>query len=89
MKKIVLIVFCLCSMAWGQDKANGENAPALTIYNQNFFVARERFPMELLAGVNHVSYAGVAAHLEPDSVILRDPAGPQRSHLTRTSAFVL
>ena len=42
MKKIVLIVFCLCFMAWGQDKAN-ENAPALTIYNQNFFVARERF----------------------------------------------
>ena len=75
MKKIVLIVFCLCSMAWGQDKANGENAPALTIYNQNFFVARERFPMELLAGVNRVNYAGVAAHLEPDSVILRDPAG--------------
>jgi hypothetical protein len=75
MKKIVLIVFCLCSMAWGQDKANGENVPALTIYNQNFFVARERFPMELLAGVNRVNYAGVAAHLEPDSVILRDPAG--------------
>ena len=75
MKKIVLIVFCLCSMAWGQDKANGENAPALTIYNQNFFVARERFPMELLAGVNRLNYAGVAAHLEPDSVILRDPAG--------------
>jgi hypothetical protein len=75
MKKIVLIVFCLCSMAWGQDKANGENAPALTIYNQNFFVARERFPMELSAGVNRVNYAGVAAHLEPDSVILRDPAG--------------
>ena len=75
MKKIVLIVFCLCSMAWGQDKANGENAPALTIYNQDFFVARERFPMELLAGVNRVNYGGVAVHLEPDSVILRDPAG--------------
>ena len=75
MKKIVLIVFCLCSMAWGQDKVNGKNPPALTIYNQNFFVARERFPMELLAGVNRVNYAGVAAHLEPDSVILRDPAG--------------
>src|SRR6266849_10071748 len=59
-----------------QEKANHEtNAPALTIYNQNFFVARERLPMDLKPGVNHVEFAGIAAHLEPDSVILRDPAG--------------
>ncbi len=76
MKKLLLIVLCLCSVAWGQEKANDENsAPALTIYNQNFFVARERLPMELRAGVNHVEFAGIAAHLEPDSVILRDPNG--------------
>src|SRR6266849_9281342 len=59
-----------------QEKANHEtNAPALTIYNQNFFVARERLPMDLKPGVNHVEFAGIAAHLEPDSVILRDPGG--------------
>ena len=52
-----------------------DDAPALTIYNQNFFVARERLPMDLRAGVNHVEFAGIAAHLEPDSVILRDPNG--------------
>src|SRR5205814_1231205 len=49
--------------------------PALTIYNQNFFVARERFSLDLKPGINRVEYAGIAAHLEPDSVILRDPAG--------------
>jgi hypothetical protein len=75
MKKIVLILLCLCSVAWGQEKTNDENAPALTIYNQNFFVAREHLPLDLTSGVKHVNYAGVAAHLEPDSVILRDPAG--------------
>ncbi len=75
MKKIVLILFCLCSVGWGQEKVNEDNSPALTIYNQNFFVAREHFPLDLTAGVNHVNYSGVAAHLEPDSVILRDPAG--------------
>ena len=48
---------------------------ALTIYNQNFFVAREHVPLDLKPGVNHVDYSGVAAHLEPDSVILRDPSG--------------
>ncbi|MBL9213837.1 MAG: DUF4139 domain-containing protein [Opitutaceae bacterium] len=49
--------------------------PALTVYNQNFAVVRERVPLELKAGVNSVAYAGVTLHLEPDSVVLRDPAG--------------
>ncbi len=50
-------------------------APALTIYNQNFFVAREHLPLDLAAGVNRVDFNGIAAHLEPDSVILRDLTG--------------
>jgi len=50
-------------------------AAALTIYNQNFFVARELVPLDLKSGVNEAHYTGVAAHLEPDSVILRDPHG--------------
>jgi hypothetical protein len=72
-KKFMIIV-CLCGLATAQEKP-AVAAPALTIYNQNFFVAREHFPLELKAGVNQINYAGVAAHLEPDSVILRDPAG--------------
>jgi hypothetical protein len=52
-----------------------DGSTALTIYNQNFFVARERVPLELKPGVNVAQYTGVAAHLEPDSVILRDPNG--------------
>ena len=49
--------------------------PALTIYNQNFAVVRDTVPLELKAGVNDVSFSGTTAHLEPSSVILRDPAG--------------
>ncbi len=76
MKNLILILCCLCPLAFAQDKtAEDDNQPALTIYNQNFFVARERLPMDLKAGVNHVDFAGIAAHLEPDSVILRDPNG--------------
>ncbi|HEY7095467.1 MAG TPA: hypothetical protein VH437_02005 [Terriglobales bacterium] len=77
MRKFLLFLLCLCSVAWGSDQSinNDDNQPALTIYNQNFFVARERFPMDLIGGVNRVQYAGIAAHLEPDSVILRDPNG--------------
>jgi hypothetical protein len=49
--------------------------PALTIYNQNFAVVRDSVPLNLKSGVNEVRFAGATAHLEPDSVILRDPAG--------------
>jgi hypothetical protein len=49
--------------------------PALTIYNQNFAVVRDTVPLDLKAGANLVTYAGATAQVEPDSVILRDPAG--------------
>jgi len=81
MKKLLLIILLLtqlllCGVVIGQEKAaDNSNQPALTIYNQNFFVAREYVPLDLTAGVNRAQFAGIAAHLEPDSVILRDPAG--------------
>jgi hypothetical protein len=49
--------------------------PALTIYNQNFAVVRDMVPLDLKSGVNEVRFAGATAHVEPDSVILRDPTG--------------
>jgi hypothetical protein len=49
--------------------------PALTIYNQNFAVVRDTVPLDLKSGVNNVRYADATAQVEPDSVILRDPAG--------------
>jgi hypothetical protein len=76
MKKLLLTMILLCGALMGQEKAtDSTNQPALTIYNQNFFVAREYVPLDLTAGVNRAQYAGIASHLEPDSVILRDPAG--------------
>jgi hypothetical protein len=79
----LLVIFNLkvCSAAGraSQDKPEqqkvDDNRTALTIYNQNFFVAREHVPLDLQAGVNQAEFAGIAAHLEPDSVILRDPNG--------------
>jgi len=49
--------------------------PALTIYNQNFAVVRDTVSLNLNAGTNAVVYPGATAQVEPDSVILRDPAG--------------
>jgi len=73
MKRLFLVL--LFAVAARAQQPADSNAPALTIYNQNFFVAREHLPLDLTAGVNHVDYTGTAAHVEPDSVILRDPAG--------------
>ncbi|MDQ3814545.1 MAG: hypothetical protein M3347_11415, partial [Armatimonadota bacterium] len=49
--------------------------PALTIYNQNFGVVRDTLKLDLQAGTNNVRVTNITAHLEPDSVILRDPSG--------------
>src|SRR5207302_8055212 len=49
--------------------------PALTIYNQNFAVVRDTVPVDLKQGVNNVRFTETTAHLEAESVILRDPAG--------------
>ncbi len=51
------------------------DSPALTIYNQNFAVVRDTLPLDLKAGVNEVKFTETTAHLETDSVILRDPTG--------------
>src|SRR5438477_8211264 len=72
MKTILAALLFLCAtcVVFGQD-----HQPALTIYNGNFVVVREHVPLELKTGANQIDYNGVTSHLEPDSVILRDPAG--------------
>ena len=65
--------FSLALLAAATLTATAE--PALTIYNQNFAVVRDTVPLDLKAGANSVRYAGATAQVEPDSVILRDPAG--------------
>src|SRR5687767_9315719 len=49
--------------------------PSVTIYNQQFGVVRETLQLDLKQGVNDVSFKDTTAHLEPDSVMLRDPSG--------------
>jgi hypothetical protein len=48
---------------------------ALTIYNQDFAVARTVVSLELRGGLNEVTTTNVTSQLEPDSVVLRDPSG--------------
>jgi hypothetical protein len=55
--------------------AQQSSQPSLTIYNQNFAVVRQQLPLDLKSGENQVSVNDITMHLEPDSVILRDPTG--------------
>jgi hypothetical protein len=57
-------------LAADKDDQKGD-APALTIYNQQFGVVRVKLPLDLRSGVNHVQVTDITAHVEPDSVILR------------------
>jgi len=53
----------------------GTAQPSLTVYNQNFAVVRDRLTLNLRQGINEINVTDITAHLEPDSVILRDPTG--------------
>ena len=59
--------------------------PALTVYNQNFAVVRETVPLDLKAGVTESLYSDMVSHLEPDSVILRDPTGKSKFQILEQS----
>jgi hypothetical protein len=57
------------------QKPQPDAAPvALTIYNQSFAVARTSIDLELHPGLNEITTSRVTSMLEPDSVVLRDPA---------------
>ncbi len=73
MKSILLrlLVLILPTAVWAADNA-------LTIYNQNFAVVRQTVPLDVKSGVNTVRFTETTAHLEPESVILRDPLGRYR-----------
>jgi len=70
----LLCILALCGLCVAADESG---QPSLTVYNQNFAVVRQEVPLELKAGVTNVRVTDITMHLEPDSVILRDPSGKQ------------
>lgn len=74
-------IFCLlvatCVSGWAQQggEQNQAAGTALTIYNQDLAVVRTSVDLGLKPGDNEVTTTKVTSQLEPDSVVLRDPAG--------------
>ena len=77
MKPTTLLCFSalLTLASSGFSQSETARPPSLTIYNQNFAVVRDTVPLDLKAGVTNVRFADTTAHVETDSVILRDPSG--------------
>ncbi len=64
MKSLLVIAALALSAAFAQTQ--------LTIYNQNFAAVKETRVLDLTKGANELRVADITAHLEPDSVVLRD-----------------
>ncbi len=78
MRVFLTFLLLLASAATGLTQKNDDktsvhdDAAALTIYNQSFAVVRQTLPLDLKSGTNQLEITNITAHLEPDSVILRD-----------------
>jgi hypothetical protein len=65
----------LAALATG--RAAADEAPQITIYNQDFALVREVRTLRLKEGENEARFGGVPALLEPESVVLRDRQDPK------------
>ena len=76
--QFILIALLATPLALAQQDTQ---PTALTIYNQSFAVARTFIDLDLHTGVNEITTPNVTSRLEPDSVVLRDPAGARPIHV--------
>src|SRR5260370_16875226 len=73
---VSVCIFASCGSLFAQSLQ-----PSLTIYNEDFAVVRQELPLDLKSGENQVNVNDITMHLEPDSVILRDPTGKHAVHV--------
>jgi hypothetical protein len=88
MRKILASLFLLIGVAIALSQTKADEKPtahddsaALTIYNQSFAVVRQTLPLDLKPGANPLEITDITAHLEPDSVILRDLKSGRDLHI--------
>jgi hypothetical protein len=82
---LVLLIGAAIGLAQNksEDKpaSSHDDSAALTIYNQSFAVVRQTLPLDLKPGANQLDVTDITAHLEPDSVILRDLKSGRDLHI--------
>jgi hypothetical protein len=70
-----ITLFTFLSLHAAKSDVHSPTGLAVTVYNQQFAVVRQPIELNLEGGTNHIRYSETTAHLEPDSVMLRDPSG--------------
>lgn len=75
---VSLPMFVFVRVRADRSDATGPSGLALTLYNQEFAVVRQPIALDLQQGTNNIRYSETTAHLEPDSVMLRDPSGEHK-----------
>lgn len=68
----VVLILAVAQLGYAQQ--NQASGTALTIYNNDLAVVRTSVDLDLKQGANEVTTTKVTSQLEPDSVVLRDPA---------------
>jgi hypothetical protein len=68
MRTLLLAVLLAASTLYAETQ--------LTVYNDNFAVVKEKRTLQLKQGENEVRVTEITAHLEPDSVMVRDLRRP-------------
>ena len=72
---IAAVLSAAAVLASSATPASHAQDRAITVHNGGFAVVRQTLALDLERGVNDLAITDVAAHLEPDSVILRDVSG--------------
>jgi len=78
---LIGVVIALAQTKSDDKPGAHDDSAALTIYNQSFAVVRQTLPLDLKSGANQVQVTDITAHLEPDSVILRDLKSGRDLHI--------
>src|SRR5664279_898137 len=68
---VIVFVAVTSAVTVAQQTPLPGQSTALTIYNDNFAVARTTVDLNLQPGLNDVTTTQVTTQLEPDSVVLR------------------
>lgn len=68
MRRLLVLLLLTPALAWSETQ--------VTIYNQQFALVKERVALELTKGEQEVRMTDITAHLEPDSVVVRDVQQP-------------
>ncbi len=80
-----LVLFGIIPLLSLMPDRSPASEPALTLYNQGFGVVREKIALELGEGTTTVRFNDITVHLEPESVILRDPTGSAQLRILEQS----